>query len=199
MTTDYHTIQRSTLPIIAIDPGIHGGFVITTDPDWCSVTAVPFHSGCTARLNQLRDCVRHYKPALAILEDVGLHRTGNSAQASATLAKEVGRIEAALHCFDIPVYWVTPKEWRNTHPYSDIPKSVRAKAGAVLNPSEAKRINAAQDRGQKAAIAEMSRALYPGMEGKINLATADAVALYWYASVNPNVASAVERMQGVVR
>ncbi len=178
------------MKIIAIDPGIKGGFAVTEDAEWGVVRAEAFYSGCNARLSQLRTALAEHDPVLAILEDVGFHRAGNSAQASATLAREVGRIESALSCFDVPIYWVTPKQWRNFGPYAEIPKSIKAVAGPILTPAEARRINSAQDRAQKAAIAEVSRRLFPGTKN-ITLATADALALYWFGITDPAAKAAI--------
>jgi hypothetical protein len=97
-----------TTPVLAIDPGAGGGFaVLRADGE---VVAFPMPDGMTAQIDALRSLatIPHIR---AVVEKVGFHRPGNSATATATFARHVGHLEAALYCLCIPVEQVAPGVW----------------------------------------------------------------------------------------
>ena len=96
-------------PILCIDPGASGGMAIF-GLDGC-VEAVPMPEGMTAQIDAIRHIAVTNPGLKAVIENVGFHRPGNSAVATATFARHVGHLEAALYACGIPTTTVTPSKW----------------------------------------------------------------------------------------
>ena len=178
-------------PILAIDPGKSGGVAWL---DWTGTTyARPLPRAASPMLDLLRLTVAEAAPRIALLEDVGYHRSGNAASASATLARNVGQIEAALDCCGVSIYWVPPKTWRAGVPFAGIPR--RPRGVAHLTGAERRKKVQAHQRLQKRLIKELMVRQYPGV--KVTLATADALAiLHWgvHSDTVKNVIEVRERL-----
>ena len=96
-------------PILCIDPGASGGMAIF-GLDGC-VEAVPMPEGMTAQIDAIRHIAATNPGLKAVIENVGFHRPRNSAVATATFARHVGHIEAALYTLGVPTITVTPTKW----------------------------------------------------------------------------------------
>ena len=96
-------------PILCIDPGASGGMAIF-GLDGC-VEAVPMPEGMTAQIDAIRHIAVTNPGLKAVIENVGFHRPGNSAVATAKFARHVGHIEAALYTLGVPTITVTPTKW----------------------------------------------------------------------------------------
>lgn len=141
--------------IIAIDPGANGGIAMLLHGDVsCRGIGVDVEDllfvidGICAQpiSNESR----------VILEDVGFHRQGNSAQASAKFGRNVGRVEGAIMA-------TLGEEPERVHP------KVWQKALGPLPKDKMER---------KRAIRDMMQAEFPHL--KVTLATGDALGiLYW--------------------
>jgi hypothetical protein len=145
--------------LVAIDPGKSGGIAwrdsvgnIGTDkmPETIKELAV--------YLEEFR-CIAN--PPLFLMEKVGKHRLGNSAQSSATFAKHVGHLEALLIANELRTYEVAATKWMNE-----------------IVPGRPKGVEGAQVRARKNYIKDMMQRHHPHL--KVTLATADALGILEY-------------------
>jgi hypothetical protein len=98
---------------------------------------------------------------LLLMEQVGKHRLGNSAQSSATFAKHVGHLEMAMIALKIPVITVTPTVWMKE-----------------VVPGRPKGVDPSQVRARKNYIKDKMQRRFP--DQKVTLAKADAYAMLAY-------------------
>ena len=96
-------------PILCIDPGASGGFAVQPPYDMVEAQAMP--EGMSAQIDAIRHIAATNPGLKAVIENVGFHRPGNSAVATAKFARHVGHIEAALYTLGIPTTTVTPSKW----------------------------------------------------------------------------------------
>ncbi len=96
-------------PILCIDPGASGGMAIACHDG--SIEAYPMRDGMSAQIDAIRHIAATNPGLKAVIENVGFHRPGNSAVATAKFARHVGHIEAALYTLGIPTTTVTPSKW----------------------------------------------------------------------------------------
>ena len=139
--------------ILAIDPGIGGGFAFTQEG------AAFCHSmpeGMSAQADFIRGLVAYQNDLKAVMERTGTYKKGNSGPASVTFARHCGNLEAILYCFGIPTVQVLPKKWQQH--FGTMPKDK-------------------QER--KRAIKELMARRYPALS--VTLKTADALAIWTYA------------------
>lgn len=208
---------RHQFPVIAIDPGKSGGIAWL---DWTgTVDAAPLPASRTRMIDDVRDRVTVVRPHLALVEDVGYHRSGNSGGASAALARTVGQLESALQCCGVPVYWVPPKTWQRGVPFDRLPRGpgVRppGKGGAFVckadaspkhlptvfqnletpeDPEEARlerqRMKQKFERLRKNLIKELVQRQYPTI--KVTLKTADALGILHWGVHSDRVKNSIE-------
>ncbi|MBP7638903.1 MAG: hypothetical protein KBA18_13580 [Kiritimatiellae bacterium] len=95
--------------ILAIDPGAGGGYAI--QPAFGMIEAAPMPEGMTAQIDAIRAIAANFPGLVAVIENVGFHRPGNSAVSTAKFARHVGHIEAALYTLGVPTITVTPTKW----------------------------------------------------------------------------------------
>jgi len=96
-------------PILCIDPGANGGFAV--QPPYGMVEAQAMPEGMSAQIDAIRAIAASFPGLVAYIENVGFHRPGDSAVATATFARHVGHLEAALYACGIPTTTVTPSKW----------------------------------------------------------------------------------------
>jgi hypothetical protein len=96
-------------PILCIDPGASGGLAV--QPPYGMVEAQAMPEGMTAQIDAIRAIAANFPGLVAYIENVGFHRPGNSAVATAKFARHVGHLEAALYACGIPTTTVTPSKW----------------------------------------------------------------------------------------
>ena len=96
-------------PILCIDPGAGGGYAV--QPPYGMVEASPMPDGMTAQIDAIRAVAANFPGLVAVIENVGFHRPGNSAVSTAKFARHVGHIEAALYTLGVPTITVTPTKW----------------------------------------------------------------------------------------
>jgi hypothetical protein len=96
-------------PILCIDPGASGGFAV--QPPYGMVEAQAMPEGMSAKIDAIRAIAANFPGLVAIIENVGFHRPGNSAVSTAKFARHVGHLEAALYACGIPTTTVTPSKW----------------------------------------------------------------------------------------
>ena len=148
-------IYHSDGNIIAIDPGANGGIATrfhgkveakSLGPD---VDGIGVLVGTINTLSFMNEC-------RIVMEDVGFHRQGNSAQASTKFGRNVGRVEGAIMAmFAEEPERVHPKMWQKA--LGPLPKDKMER---------------------KRAIRDMMQAEFPHL--KVTLATGDALGiLYW--------------------
>jgi hypothetical protein len=178
-------------PLLAIDPGRSGGLAYQ---DWLQdVVAAPLPKAQTPMVDAIRDAVTTVRPRLVLLEDVGYHRSGNSASSSASLARCVGAIDAALRCCSVPVYWVPPKTWLASPPFDRLPRRPRMPSDAT--PDDRKKARDKHDRLRKRLIKEFMRRQYPGT--RMTLATADAVGILHWGLRSTRVAATIDTQRAM--
>jgi len=96
-------------PILCIDPGASGGLAIFDTYNDVAAWSMP--EGMTAQIDAIRAASAENPNLTAVIENVGFHRPGNSAVATAKFARHVGHIEAALYTLGVPTITVTPTKW----------------------------------------------------------------------------------------
>ena len=142
-------------PILTIDPGPSSGGIAYMASDG-RVHAIPMPATMTEQIDAIREIVAEVPTITAIIENVGFHRPGNSAVATAKFARHVGHIEAALYTLGIPTTTVTPSKWM-------------AALGSLP----------AEKRDRKNAIKEKVARQFPHL--KVTLGTADALGILVWA------------------
>lgn len=99
--------------IIAIDPGQSGGFA-TIDADGTE-RACHMPDGMTAIVDALLAQRTMLGGSVrAVIENVGFSMPGNGKVGTATFARHVGHLEAALYCLGIPTEKVSPQKWQKS-------------------------------------------------------------------------------------
>jgi len=96
-------------PILCIDPGASGGLALLNHES--IIDAFPMPDGMTGQIDAIRHIAVTNPGIMAVIENVGFHRPGNSAVATAKFARHVGHIEAALYTLGVPTITVTPTKW----------------------------------------------------------------------------------------
>ena len=96
-------------PILCIDPGASGGLAIGRQDG--TIEAYAMRDGMTEQIDAIRHIAATNPGLKAVIENVGFHRPGNSAVATAKFARHVGHIEAALYTLGVPTITVTPTKW----------------------------------------------------------------------------------------
>ena len=149
-------IYPSDRCVIAIDPGANGGIAtlfhgkveaknLSPDVDGMGVLV-----GTINTLSFMDEC-------RIVMEDVGFHRQGNSAQASAKFGRNVGRVEGAIMAtLGEEPERVQPKAWQKA--LGPLPKDKMER---------------------KRAIRDMMQAEFPHL--KVTLATGDALGILCWA------------------
>jgi hypothetical protein len=113
-------------PILAIDPGAGGGLAVRRADG--ETVAFPMPESMTAQIDALRSLAMI--PNLrAVVEKVGFHRPGNSATSTATFARHVGHLEAAIYCLGVPVEQVAPGVWQKY--LGELPKDKAERKRAI--------------------------------------------------------------------
>jgi hypothetical protein len=152
--------------LIAIDPGLSGG-IAWRGSDHDGSMVVCFNMPKT--IKDMYDCLDGLKKSLinpmVMMEKVGKHRMGNSAQSSATFAKHVGHLEMALVTTGLPTYEVTASSWMKE-----------------IVPGRPKGVESQQVRARKNYIKDLMQRHHPHL--KVTLATADALGILEYAIRN---------------
>ena len=142
-------------PILCIDPGEASGGLALLNREG-NVEAFPMRDGMTEQIDAIRHIAATNPGLKAVIENVGFHRPGNSAVATAKFARHVGHIEAALYTLGIPTTTVTPSKWM-------------AALGSLP----------AEKRDRKNAIKEKVARQFPHL--KVTLGTADALGILVWA------------------
>lgn len=95
--------------IISIDPGASGAIVVQNED---GTAAHKLTSSMTETCDTIRQIAATNPACVAIVENVGSGRPGNSSRATSTFARHCGHIEAALYMAGIPIAWnPTPTMW----------------------------------------------------------------------------------------
>lgn len=191
MKPDGRPIRTGDEPLLAIDPGASGGVAYR---DFLGdIVAAPLPRATGPMVDAVRDHLVAVRPRLVLLEDVGYHRSGNSAHASARLSRTVGALESALRCCDIPIYWVPPKTWQAAPPFDRIPRPPRLPKD--MPREEKKKQRDAHARRRKRIIAELMRRQYPG--ARVILATADALGILHWGLRSSRVAATLDTQRAM--
>ena len=146
-------------PIIAIDPGISGGFACRDDAGHIWIENMP--DSMTSIVDRLQELYRELSATvipIVYLEKAGTHRKGNNASASCKFARHCGWLEATLYATGFSVIQVAPGIWQRM--FGNLPKEYMPK---------------------KRAIREEVKRRYPKLKDKVTLKTADALGLLTYA------------------
>lgn len=114
-------------PILCIDPGASGGFAV--QPPYGMVEAQAMPEGMSAQIDAIRAIAANFHGLKAVIENVGFHRPGNSAVATAKFARHVGHIEAALYTLGVPTITVTPTKWMSA--LGTMPANKRERKNAI--------------------------------------------------------------------
>jgi hypothetical protein len=138
--------------MIAIDPGVGGGFAKVGHDGTVAVLSMP------DTLQDIRDALFEEPWDSAIVEDIPKGSSVIGASALATLHRNLGRIEGVLSARQIPIHRVAPKVWQKA-------------LGCGEKANWGKR--------WKAHLKEMAQDLFP-IAG-ITLKTADALLILRYA------------------
>lgn len=143
--------------LMAIDPGKSGGIAYRNH---LGVFAVKMPE----TIQELFMFLEGFKAShtVVMMEKVGKHRLGNSAQSSATFAKHVGHLEMALVAAELPTYEVTASSWMKE-----------------VVPGRPKGVDPKQVRDRKNYIKDQMQRRHPHL--KVTLATADALGILEYA------------------
>lgn len=99
------------MSIIAIDPGQNGGIAIE-GLDWDTVIVERMPDTYPGIMDLFQRLSMEMIRPRAVLEKVGFHVKGNNASASVKFGRHMGHLEMALYAANIPVRWVTPKQWQ---------------------------------------------------------------------------------------
>lgn len=142
--------------LIAIDPGASGGIACRTINGDIESMKMPL------TIKDLHDVLHEfateYDNPIVLMEKVGKHRLGNSAQSSATFAKHVGHLEALLIANGLPCHEVNAAKWMND-----------------VVPLRPKGIEPHVVRARKNYIKDLMQRHRPKL--KVTLATADALGI----------------------
>ena len=147
--------------LIAIDPGLSGGIAYRDAEGVVRTMKMP------QTIQELYEGLNGlWTPsAVVLMEKVGKHRLGNSAQSSATFAKHVGHLEMALVATRLPTHEVTAAGWMKE-----------------IVPTRPKGVEGAQVRARKNYIKDQMQRRHPTL--KVTLATADALGMLEYLKRN---------------
>lgn len=85
--------------------------------------------GMSAQIDAIRAIAANFHGLKAVIENVGFHRPGNSAVATAKFARHVGHIEAALYTLGVPTITVTPTKWMSA--LGTMPANKRERKNAI--------------------------------------------------------------------
>ena len=91
--------------VLAIDPGKNGGLA------WVNGDNEVFCQRMPKGIRDILLLVKQIDPVLAVIENVGGYRPGNSGPAACTFSRHVGNLEAILVTLAIPTVWVVPRVW----------------------------------------------------------------------------------------
>lgn len=148
--------------LIAIDPGLSGGFAWRDEDGSIHSQKMP------STLRDLSDLIYGLDlcpKTFVLMEKVGKHRLGNSAQSSAVFAKHVGHLEALLVAWELPTAEITATSWMTD-----------------VVPGRPKGVESQQVRARKNYIKDQMQRRYP--DQKVTLATADALGILTYLIKN---------------
>ena len=100
--------MKSNKPIVAVDPGVSGGFAVNT-PDGIILLSMPESlPEICATINQLKTA-----NAELWIEELPLFASPMTKSSSmAVLHRNLGRIEAAGYAYGYSVHRATPKAWQ---------------------------------------------------------------------------------------
>lgn len=143
--------------LVAIDPGNSGGIAWVNREGETQCIKMP---DTIMDLCMFLEGFTESRP-LVLMEKVGKHRLGNSAQSSATFAKHVGHLEALLVAAELPTVEVTATAWMKD-----------------IVPGRPKGVEYAQVRDRKNYIKDQMQRRHPSL--KVTLATADALGILAY-------------------
>ena len=146
-------------PILCIDPGASGGLALLNREG--NVEAFPMPEGMTGQIDAIRHIAATNHGLMAVLENVGFHRPGNSAVSSAKFARHCGHLEAALYSVGVPFEEVAPGTWMKS-------------LGALP----------ADKTARKNAIKEQVARRFPHLD--VTLKTADALGMLVWAMQRSN-------------
>jgi hypothetical protein len=145
--------------LVAIDPGKSGGIAWRNSVGTYGIDKMP------ETIKELAVYLEEFRcvtcPPIFLMEKVGKHRLGNSAQSSATFAKHVGHLEALLIANELRTYEITATSWMKD-----------------IVPGRPKGIESAQVRDRKNYIKDQMQRHHPSL--KVTLATADALGILEY-------------------
>ena len=145
--------------LVAVDPGLSGGIA------WRDSVGTYRTDKMPQTIKELYDYFEEFRcltcPPVFLMEKVGKHRLGNSAQSSATFAKHVGHLEMALVANELRTYEITATAWMKD-----------------IVPGRPKGIESAQVRDRKNYIKDQMQRHHPSL--KVTLATADALGILEY-------------------
>ena len=113
-------------PIIAIDPGVAGGFAWVDSGGITHAESMPV--GMTAQADRLRSLAAKNNQLKAVLEKVGTYVPGNGGPATATFARHVGNLEGILFTLSISTEQVAPSVWQRALGTLPKDKPVRKRA-----------------------------------------------------------------------
>ena len=148
---------------MAIDPGLSGGIA------WRDVDGHYHAEKMPQTIKEMYDFFLGMSlgagSTVVLMEKVGKHRLGNSAQSSATFAKHVGHLEMVLVACELGVDEVTATQWMKE-----------------VVPGRPKGVESAQVRARKNYIKDKMQRRHPYL--KVTLATADALGILDYLVKN---------------
>jgi len=160
--------------IISIDPGESGGIVWETGVNG-KIDSCPMPDGMTGLAAQLQMIVGVFPyEYVAVVEQVGTYRPGNSGPSAVKFARHCGHIEAVLYCLGIETEQVLPRKWQAHLPLTRFEPLSKTLPEAVL-----KKERSARNQTHKSEIKEYVQRRFPYL--RITLKTADAAGIYlWY-------------------
>lgn len=147
----------------AVDPGLSGGIAWrTVDGEYHACKMPQTVQDLHHKLHEITHSDPH---AVFLMEKVGKHRMGNSAQSSATFARHVGHLEMSLVANAIMTEEITATKWMKE-----------------VVPGRPKGVESAQVRARKNYIKDKMQRKHPYL--KVTLATADALGVLDYLVKN---------------
>jgi hypothetical protein len=145
--------------LVAVDPGNSGGIA------WRNSVGAYGADKMPQTIKDLYDYFEEFRcvscPPVFLMEKVGKHRLGNSAQSSATFAKHVGHLEMALIANELRTYEIAATKWMKE-----------------IVPNRPTGVESAQVRDRKNHIKDQMQRRHPSL--KVTLATADALGILEY-------------------
>ena len=146
--------------LTAIDPGLSGGIA------WRDFAGVVHTMKMPTTLQEMHEALESFdNNSVTLMEAVGKHRMGNSAQSSATFAKHVGHLEMGLVACKLPHATINATKWMNT-----------------IAPGRPKGVESATVRARKNFIKDLMQRRYPHL--RVTNATADALGILTYLIQN---------------